>query len=184
MRATPNAPPAKANAWTTAGWGKRRNASAAPSPAPELTPSSRPSTRGLRNTPWYTAPATARFAPTNAAAPIRGRRIRRTSAWTTGSTPARGGTTKNRLTSSTRSGNAQAGLTISGTRMRPTTTHSPTWATPSSRACPITAHTSPGAIGYRPTMRAKNITGRGRRRSPPTSTDRFIGRTGPLPHPG
>ena len=47
---------------------------AAPSPAPELTPMMLGAARGLPSTPWITAPDTARADPASRQAQVRGRR--------------------------------------------------------------------------------------------------------------
>ena len=52
-----------------------RNTNVAPNEAPEATPIKYGSARGLRNNPWYVAPATERDAPTNSASSILGNLI-------------------------------------------------------------------------------------------------------------
>ena len=57
-----------------ANWTGSMTATAAPSAAPEAVPSTYGSARGLRNSPWNVAPATARPAPTTIAVRTRGSR--------------------------------------------------------------------------------------------------------------
>jgi hypothetical protein len=64
----------KAPVWTATALPDTRMARHAPNAAPELTPRMRESTRGFRKSPWRTAPAAARSAPTTSAASVRGSR--------------------------------------------------------------------------------------------------------------
>src|SRR5215469_3138266 len=83
--ATPASEPMKAATGTTFGPRPPRYTIAivAPSPAPAEAPSIPESTSGLRNTPWYPAPATDSSPPTSAPATIRGSLIWNSTAWST-----------------------------------------------------------------------------------------------------